>query len=159
MVFRNSSNSDSVGLNLRPYLKYFRKSIEVYHHTSANGKRAESKDSASQSASLQLHCMANSKPERLDHDPEVDAEHNIHNAEENWKGGKKGIEEKCLNIHLHPAKTPMGKMKMPIIVTTSHGRVVEPFPVAAVKIHYRLKHEIGRIIIHFLSCVTNWKKD
>ena len=133
----------------------------MYHHTSANWKRAESKDSDSQSASLQLYCMANSKPERLDHDPEVDAEHNIHNAEENWKGGKKGVEEKCLNIHLHPAKTPTGKMTMPIIVTTSHGIVVEPFPVAAVKrkVKYtRLKHEIGRIIIHFLSCVTNWKK-
>ena len=38
-----------------------------------------------------------------------------------------------MNIHLHPAKTPMGKMTMPIIVTTSHGIVVEPFPVAAEK--------------------------
>ena len=38
-----------------------------------------------------------------------------------------------MNIHLHPPKIPMGKMTMPIIVTISHGRVVEPFPVAAVK--------------------------
>ena len=78
--------------------------------------------------------MANSKPERLDDDPEVDAERNIRKAEVNWKGGKKGIKEKCLSIRLLPPKTLMGKRTMPIIVTTSHGIVVEPFPVAAEKV-------------------------
>ena len=36
-------------------------------------------------------------------------------------------------VCLHLTPTAMGKMTMPIIVTISHGRVVEPFPVAAVK--------------------------
>ena len=43
------------------------------------------------------------------------------------------MEERCLSIRLLPEKYPMGKMTMPIIVTTSHGIVVEPFPVAAAK--------------------------
>ena len=109
--------------------------------------------------------MANSKPERLDDDPEVDAKRNIRNAEVHWKGGKKGTKEKRLSIRLLPPKTLMGKRTMPIIVTISHGKVVEPFPVAAEK--SKVKYitgwniKIGRIIIPFLLRVkqNKLKKD